>query len=48
MWVFVVGGLVLVGVSTVIFMKIGESISASRIQAIPAAQSATSATKVTD
>jgi hypothetical protein len=42
MWVFVVGGLVLVGICTLIFMKIGESMSASQMS------STTSATKITD
>jgi hypothetical protein len=35
LWVFVVGGLVLIGISTVIFMKIGESMTASQVPAVP-------------
>lgn len=35
LWVFVVGGLVLIGISTVIFMKIGESMSATQVPAGP-------------
>jgi hypothetical protein len=35
-WVFAVGGLVLIGISILIFMKLGESQSAARIPAVPA------------
>lgn len=34
LWVFFVGGLVLIGISTMIFMKIGESMTASQVPAV--------------
>jgi hypothetical protein len=39
-WVFAVGGLVLVGISTIVFWQISESLSGSIRQAAPAAPAA--------
>ena len=50
LWVIGVVGLVLVGISTLVFMKIGESMSAANAQAIPPTPVATGpgGVKVTD
>lgn len=39
LWVFAVGVLVLIGSSKLIFMKIGESVAASQVQAFPVSAS---------
>lgn len=41
LWVCAVVGVVLVGISTVVFWKVGESISSSTLRAMPTAATAT-------